>query len=95
MTTPYPHDTSWTVERDGVELDVLAEYAVDERGTPASGLSGPPENYDPGSGWVFCINPLAMLEGGATVTLTEAEMDKIHAWLEENHEDDDGCWEDY
>jgi hypothetical protein len=94
----YPHDTSWTIERDepeGFSQDVLVEYAVEERGSAPSGMSGPPENYDPGSGWVFCINPEAFISDTETLTLTETEMDAIHSWLEENHEEDDGYWGDY
>jgi hypothetical protein len=89
---PYPHETSWTIERNDVEVDVTVEYAVDDYARPASGHSGPPENYDPGSGWVFAINPWAIW-GGADhegVTLTENEIDAIHDWLSENHQEDDG-----
>mgnify|MGYP003387899211 CR=1 FL=1 len=82
----YPHDTSWTVERDGEEIYVLVEYGVEEHGSAPSGMSGPPENYDPGSGWVFYINDIAQGDSAA-VTLTEAEIEKVHSWLEENHDD--------
>lgn len=81
----YPHDTTWPLERGEKEIDVTVEYAVDDYATPASGMSGPPENYDPGSGWVFAINPIAN-----DITLTETEMDQIHDWLSENHEEDNG-----
>jgi hypothetical protein len=92
----YPHYTSWTIERADKEIDVLVEYGVEERGSAPSGMSGPPENYDPGSGWVFRINENAIWgDDHERVALTEAEMDKIHSWLEENHEDDDGFWDDY
>jgi len=86
----YPHDTSWTIERDGEEIDVLVEYSVDQYASEPSGMSGPPENYDPGSGWLFCILTDAVREDGLLVALTEAEVDKIHGWLAENHEEDDG-----
>lgn len=91
----YPHDTSWAVERNGEEIDVVVEYGVEERGSSPSGMSGPPENYDPGSGWVFYINPAAFVGEVEAITLTEAEIDKIHSWLEENHEEDDGYDYDY
>lgn len=83
----YPHDTSWTLERSESSHDVLVEYGVEERGQDASGWG---EHYDPGSGWVFYINPVA--DG---VTLTDEEIEAIHLWLEENHEEDDGWDEDY
>lgn len=90
MTAPtYPHETSWTIERGESSHDVLVEYGVEERACAASGMFGPPEDYDPGSCWVFCINPVACW--GAeheTLTLTDSEMDKIHDWLAENHEED-------
>lgn len=91
----YPHDTSWTLTlADGTEEDVLIEYGVEEYGSAPSGMSGPPENYDPGSGWVFRINPEAFVDEGRTITLTDADMDKIHDWLCENHVEDDGYdWE--
>lgn len=90
MTKPtYPHNTTWTVERNGEEIDVTVEYAVDDYATPASGHFGLPEDYDPGSGWAFAINPVAAHEDGSAMALTQAEIDAIHDWLCENHEEDD------
>jgi len=92
----YPHDTSWTLERGGAEYDVLVEYAVEERGCAPSGMFGPPEDYDPGSGWVFYIKPEAYVgDELPPVVLTEPEIDAIHVWLEENHEEDDGGWNEW
>lgn len=90
----YPHDTEWTLERGEWCANILVEYGVEERGSAPSGLSGPPENYDPGSGWVFYIKPTAVGDDGVEHTLTSDEYDAIHSWLEENHEEDDG-WYDY
>jgi hypothetical protein len=81
----YPHATHWTLERGEDSIDVAVEYAVDDYATPASGHFGPPEHYDPGSGWAFAINPVA-----SGVTLTQAEVDAVHDWLSESHEEDDG-----
>lgn len=94
----YPHDTSWTIERDepeGFSVDVLIEYAVEEYGSAPSGMSGPVEDYDPGSSWVFCINPEAFVSDTERLTLTDAEIDKIHDWLAENHGADDDYDYDY
>lgn len=97
MTAPaYPHDTSWTLDRGGDELEVFVEYGVEKRGCAPSGMSGPPEDYDPGSGWVFYIKPEAYVgDELPAVTLTEAEIEVIHQWLEENHEEDDGSWDEW
>ena len=95
----YPHDIGWTIERDEPEgfcQDVFAEYAVEEYGSDPSGMSGPPENYDPGSSWVFCINPVAFISDDETLTLTEAEMEKIHDHLAQGgHDSGDGDFYDY
>lgn len=89
----YPYETQWTLERDNPEgfcADVRVEYDIEEQGSPPSGLSGPPEHYDPGSGTTLIINPEATLEDGTTITLTQEEMDKIETWLIENEDFDDG-----
>ena len=90
----YTHDTEWTLERGESSIGVLIEYAIEERGQEPSGLSGPPEHYDPGSGWVFCINPVAVGDDDTTVTLTDEEIGRIHDWLAENPPVDDG-WDDW
>lgn len=81
------HTTYHEVIRGDEAIEVTVSYTVDDWATEASGHYGPPEHYDPGSGWLFAIEPVTA-EG---VTLTDAEVDAIHSWLEENPPVDDGA----
>lgn len=89
----YTHDVEWTLERGEDSIDVLVEYDIEEEECAPSGMFGPPENYDPGSGWAFCINNEASSDAGI-ITLTEQEIDAIHDWLCENPPVDDGYYDD-
>jgi hypothetical protein len=48
---PKRYDYAATIELDDVEHEIEATYEV-AWGSPPSGMSGPPEDYDPGSGSV-------------------------------------------
>lgn len=78
--TKYGYETYWTIERGEDAIDVTVRYNVDDWARDAIGQWGPPENYDPGNGWLFDIE--TQTEEG--VTLTDDEIDAIHAYLESN-----------
>lgn len=77
--TKYGYSIDWTLERGEDAHDVTVRYSVDDWATEPSGQFGPPEHYDPGNGWLFDIDPVA--DG---FTLSDDEVDAIHAYLEEN-----------
>ncbi len=56
------------------EIEISFDYAP---GSPPSGMTGPPEHYDPGSGEEFYV-----VDGGRR--LTSAQNDAVVDWLEEN-----------
>jgi hypothetical protein len=95
----YPHDTTYTLYRDdpAEEIEVNIEYGVEEYGSPASGLSGPPENYDPGSGALFrTYEKATRLDTEEEITLTPEEIEKFEQWLAEHPEEwePDPCYYD-
>lgn len=90
MTIKYPHETYHEIIRGDEAIEVLVEYGVDQYDTEPSGQFGPPEHYDPGSGWVFAINENVEADDGRKFTLTDAEYDAIHSYLEENPPEEDG-----
>lgn len=83
------------------ELEVTFDWVS---GYPPAGLSGPPEDYDPGSGDEFYILSVAYI-GPHDVHIPygfgQADDDKIIEWLDEHWErpepedyDFDGRWDD-
>lgn len=74
------HTTYHEVIRGDDAIEVTIHYRVDDYARDPSGQYGPIENYDPGNGWLFDIEP--QTEEG--VTLTEQEIDAIHTYLESN-----------
>jgi len=74
---------------DAVEIEV--EFTL-TGGSPASGMSGPPEFYDPGEGPEFCIESAHVRATGEPVTLTDEEAAKVEVDVLENAADyeDDG-----
>ncbi len=90
----YPHDTTEEIFRNDEYVEVVVDYGIEEMGSAPSGLSGPPEHYDPGSSTVFRICDITTAPDGSKITLTEQEIEKIDAWLQENHEfDDEPDWD--
>jgi hypothetical protein len=78
-----PESVVFDDERDAC-VTVTFEFRA---GTPPSGLSGPPENYDPGSGDEFyVVNPAGLWVGAE---------DRIIEWLDANWErpDDQPDWD--
>lgn len=74
-------------EDQSPDYDVTVEFEWTP-GTPPSGFSGPPENYDPGSGDEFYIlSPTEDADG--------ARVEAIIEWLDENWErpDDEPDWD--
>lgn len=80
MTRKQTHTTYHEVIRGDDAIEVTVTYRVDDPAREPSGMFGPPENYDPGNGWLFDIDP-DTVEG---VTLTDDEIDAIHTYLESN-----------
>lgn len=74
------YTTYHEVIRGDDAIEVTVTYHVDDYAREASGHYGPPENYDPGNGWLFDIDR-DTVEG---VALTDDEVDAVHSWLEEN-----------
>ncbi len=90
MTRTKTHATYHEVIRGEDAIEVTVTYRVDDYARSPSGHYGPPENYDPGNGWLFDIDR-DTVEG---VTLTDDEVEAVHSWLEENPPEDD-CRDDY
>lgn len=66
-----------TFVRDDGETEVEVSFEFTP-GTPESGVSGPPEHYDPGSGPEFSDVEAVLLSDRATrIALTEAEIDRF------------------
>lgn len=75
-----PSSIAWPSdpEDQSPDYDVTVEFEW-TAGTPPSGLNGPPENYDPGSGDEFYIlSPTEDADG--------AREEAIIEWLDENWE---------
>lgn len=72
-----PEKFDCTYTRDDGATEVTVELVVDDWGSAPSGLSGPPENYDPGSGMEVYINKAWNEETGEPVELTDAERSRM------------------
>ncbi len=92
---------SWTrtspFVRDDGETEIEVEFEIYSVGQAPSGMCGPPEHYDPGSGpelaisraWIILKRPgETKWDDGPEVDLTEAERDRIE---EELYGDPDLC----
>lgn len=55
-------------------------------GSPPSGLTGPPEHYDPGEG--PDVELLKTTRGGTEIALDDEEREAVELWLAENYVDD-------
>lgn len=79
--------------RDDGATEVDVDFSV-SGGEAPSGLSGPPEDYDPGSGFEVEIESATRLEGeddgpgrkGDPVTLTDKEFDRFQTEVNEDPE---------
>lgn len=86
MPNPHTHhrETVPLSVIDGSDGDLVVEFDF-YRGTPASGMSGPPENYDPGEGPEFYVTASCYESApGIPVLLADHEVDKVTDWLLEN-----------
>lgn len=90
----WKHDREMTLA-DGRE--VLIDYVVESLGSDPSGLSGPPENYDPGSGPELYIERVRLAADGTSdeeIILPDEERWKLEQEIAENPDwwmpDDDG-----
>ena len=64
---------------------VLVDYVVESLGSDPSGMSGPPENYDPGSGPELYITKIQLAEGSDDeIVVTDEERWRLEAILCEN-----------
>ena len=81
--------------RDDGETEVEITFSFTPGSAP-SGLSGPPEHYDPGSGPEIDIEAVRLDPdpdpSAPDVELTEAEIERFETWVAENEDDflDDG-----
>jgi len=81
---------------DDEDIEITVEFTL-TGGSEPSGLSGPPENYDPGEAPEFLIDG-AYLPDGSKTELTDAEAEKVEAEVMDRLGDfDDGgeYFEDY
>lgn len=73
-----------TVTLDGIEMDVTLEVHYDYTpGSPATGISGPPENYDPGEEATVDITGVYYLDADIKGNLTALELETIANEIEE------------
>lgn len=89
------HDTIMTLA-DGRE--VLVDYVVDDYGSEPSGMFGPPEDYDPGSGPELYIEKITLTDGpDEPIEVTQQERERLEATIAENPDwwmpSDDYDWE--
>jgi hypothetical protein len=69
---------------DGSDGELIVQFEF-RAGTPPSGLSGPPENYDPGEGDEFVIGRCCYdTAPQIPVGLGEHEEERVIDWLNEN-----------
>jgi hypothetical protein len=67
--------------------EVYVEYVVDDYGSDPSGMYGPPEDYDPGSGPELHIEKVSIDEGVGAVEiigLPDAEIERLETEIAEN-----------
>lgn len=94
------HDQHMTLS-DGRE--VLVDYDVESYGSDASGMYGPPEDYDPGSGPELYITAITLdggSEKGVPVEVSQSERDDLEAEIASNPDwwmpsDDPDDYRDY
>lgn len=78
----WEHDREMTLS-DGRE--VLVDFTVESYGSGPSGMGGPPEYYDPGSGAELYITKVTLSEGpDAPIEITDQERDRLETILLEN-----------
>lgn len=80
----WKHDHYMTLA-DGRE--VLVDYVVESHGSEPSGMYGPPENYDPGSGPELYVERATIDDGtkdGQPVELDAAERERLEDIIAEN-----------
>lgn len=63
--------------------EVLVCFIVENYGSEPSGLSGPPENYDPGSGPELYIDK-CLLEDGTEVKISDEERERLEQVIIDN-----------
>lgn len=79
--------------RDDQETELSVDYTI-SGGSEPSGMFGPPEDYDPGSGWEVEIEGAWLLSesdkaDAAQVELTEAERERF----DNEANEDPASWE--
>lgn len=89
------HDTVMTLA-DGRE--VLVDYVVDDYGSEPSGMFGPPEDYDPGSGPELHIEKITLTDGpDEPIEVSPEERERLETAIAENPDwwmpSDDYDWE--
>ena len=77
---------------------VLVDYVVDSYGSDASGMFGPPEHYDPGSGPELYVEKVTLSEGpDVPIAITDEERDRLKGIIMQNPDwwmpSDDYDWE--
>lgn len=80
----WKHDHYMTLT-DGRE--VLVDYVVEDLGSEPSGMSGPPEHYDPGSGPELYVEKVTIDDGteeGVPVEITDAEREHLEREIADN-----------
>lgn len=75
------HDREMTLI-DG--RDVLVDYVVDSYGSDPSGMFGPPEDYDPGSGPELYVEAVTLIETEEKIEISDAERQKLEETIIEN-----------
>lgn len=89
----WKHDHEMTLA-DGREA--LVDYEVEYLGSEPSGMFGPPEDYDPGSGPELYITGAVLADGSSDepIELDDAERERLEGIIADNPEwwmpDDDG-----
>lgn len=84
-----------TITRDGVEVEVTVEIAVDSWGS-APVTSGPPEFCDPGDGLECSVNKAWRTDTGEPVALTDDERERFEiAFAEDPPEADYPDYDDF
>lgn len=76
----WEHDRYMTLS-DGRE--VLVDYTVESLGSDPSGMFGPPEDYDPGSGPELYVTKVCH-EDGTEFSISDAERDRLETIIAEN-----------
>lgn len=63
--------------------EVFVDYTVECLGSAPSGLFGPPEDYDPGSGPELYVTKVSH-EDGTELAVSDAERDRLETIIAEN-----------